>query len=139
MDVETPDTVKRDCYRHGELILIPVAEPPDGAQKDYSVVTLRPVQGKVLAYGEATGHTHRISAGEAEILERYELSWAGASPRLTGRLVRVETAVELDHEDHGHLRNVETGLEETVAPGLYHLGSAREWDYGKGLSDRVRD
>ena len=136
MDIETPVTVKRDCYRHGELILIPVAEPPDGAQ---SVVTLRPVKGKVLAHGEATGHSHRISAGEAEILERYEKSWAGAEPRLVGRCVRVTTATVLDHEDHGHLRNVETGLEETIAPGLYHLGSAREWDYGKGLSARVRD
>jgi hypothetical protein len=49
-------------YRHGDVLLADIPEVPEGA---------RPHPGLVLAYGEATGHSHRVEPEEAA--ELYEL------------------------------------------------------------------
>lgn len=49
----------RFLYRHGDVLIAPVAALPAGA---------RPQIGLILAHGEHTGHTHRIrEAGAASL------------------------------------------------------------------------
>lgn len=47
-------------YRHGDVLVAPIAELPTHTQKQPSLV---------LAWGEITGHSHRIAeSGAAEVL-----------------------------------------------------------------------
>ncbi len=50
-------------YRHGDLIIIPVAELPANCKKQ---------QHLTLAHGEVTGHTHRIA--EVDSADLYALA-----------------------------------------------------------------
>ena len=89
-------------YRHGDVLLTPVAELPEGA-----TATAR--QGDlILAEGEVTGHAHRIADRRVTLRnvgeQRYIEVWA-------------EGAV-LDHEEHGQI---------AVAPGIYQVLQQREY------------
>lgn len=70
-------------YRHGDVLVSPVASIPTAAVKCTHVV---------LAEGEMTGHAHRIA--EARAAELYELNG--------DRFLRVLAAqATLVHEEHG--------------------------------------
>jgi hypothetical protein len=101
---------------------------------------LRRSVGKVIQRGEVTGHAHRISEGEAVILEQYEEAWERGRDRfmdvqgkrevLTARFLEVKTPTTITHEEHGPV---------TLTPGLYEILQAREFDYAANLGRRVRD
>ena len=77
--------MKKECYRHGDVILVP-REVPAGAvlQKEKQVV---------LAYGEVTGHSHAMNG--ACMMFKYS----------DARYLRVQDElVELRHEEHGCLQ-----------------------------------
>lgn len=78
----------------------------------------RTARGYVLAYGEVTGHSHRIE----EEVELYEAD---------GKLyLKTEIAVPLRHEEH---RTVE------IPPGIWEADRVREYDYLTDTIERVRD
>ncbi len=82
-------------YRHGDVLLADVPEIPEGARR-------RP--GLVLAYGEATGHSHRVEPDEAaELFELDNVLYL----RVSGPIAR------LVHEEH--------------APIALYSGSYRVW------------
>ena len=90
-------------YRHGDLLIVRVAEVPSGA-----VVEQEPsVAGVVLAYGEVTGHAHRIEAGTASV-------WDVSGQRY----ITLPDGGTLTHEEHGPI-----GL----APGNYLVVQQREY------------
>ena len=97
-------------YRHGDLLIMPVCGVPKGAKK------VKKSKERILAYGEVTGHAHRLSTGEVTELKG-----------ITYFKTTVETL--LTHEEHGPL---------AFPPGSYQVIHQREFspEYG---SINVRD
>lgn len=102
--------------RQGDVLLIPVEIPaPPGAQATSELV---------LAYGEVTGHTHRLLAPAI-------LQWEQDRQRYVQ--VRGSTPGTLVHEDHDPIPA------PVVIPGqTYRVMPQREWDIS-GLWRRVQD
>lgn len=86
-------------YRHGDVLLKPIGELPQGAKETAT-------EGIVLAYGEVTGHAHRVH-GAATLLAEGE-----------NRVLVVEDAY-LDHEEHGRI-DLESGIYEVLQQREYH-------------------
>ena len=101
-------------HRHGDVGLFPVAELPDECR-------LVPRDGGdvVLAYGEVTGHAHRIASRRVAL-------WSQGDRRY----LVVEEPAELTHEEHGA---------QTLAPGVYEVVQQREYDYLAEMSRAVAD
>lgn len=115
----------RDLVRHGDLLFHPVVNRPQAELKE--------TDRKIIRRGEATGHAHRISEGEAAILEQYERQWSRQGERvavLAREFLEVQTPTTITHEEHGPV---------TLNPGLYEIIQAREFDYAANLGRRVRD
>ena len=113
----------RDLIRHGDLLLRPIDKVREG--------DVRPRSSKVILEGEITGHAHRLlEDGEATILDYYEKTWREEKPVRRDTYVQVASTVTLTHEEHGPL---------TIAPGLYEVIRAREFDYAANLARRVYD
>lgn len=90
--------------RQGDVLLSPVAvEPPEG---------LAVSNEAVLAYGESTGHAHRLSGAV--------LDWADGDRRFVQVL---DAPGSLRHEDH------DPEPAAVVVPGqTYEVVHQREWD-----------
>ena len=94
--------------RHGDVLIQKVEKLPEGAKL---------LKGrKELAFGEVTGHAHRVDLGE--LFETKD-----------GKLyLRVEKLANLSHEEH-----------KTIAlkPGIYRIGIKRQ--YSPEGWEKVRD
>ena len=75
--------------RHGDVLIVPV-ELAGKLSLDIPSSKGEPAKDLILAYGEVTGHAHRITAGVAT-LERFE----NGDARLS-----VTEAATLSHEEH---------------------------------------
>lgn len=97
-------------YRHGDLLIVPVSEVPKGAKKTGKS------KERILAYGEVTGHAHRLSSGEVTELK--------GETFFTTKEVTL-----LTHEEHGPIE---------FKPGTYRVIHQKEYspEYG---SINVRD
>ena len=70
-------------YRHGDLLIVQVNEIPTEA---------KPKEGKVLAYGEVTGHKHQMDIGD--LFETID-----------GKLyLRLKKDGNLTHEEHNRIK-----------------------------------
>ena len=92
--------MKQLKLQQGDVILKQINKAPKGKKSSHLI----------LAEGEATGHHHRISNGEAELLTAGEFMYL---------IVKSKTA-ELEHEEHGMI---------TIPKGDYIVTRVREWDY----------
>jgi hypothetical protein len=99
----------KNIYRQGDVLLVQVSGLPEGAE----VVTgPRNQNGKtVLAFGEVTGHHHRI---ESNLATMYQ--WEGDT------LIEVKPEAVLVHEEHAAI---------PVAPGTYKVTIQREYVAGE--------
>lgn len=124
--------MKKVIIRQGDVALVTVSKLPEGA-------TLAPDQEKkiVLAWGEVTGHHHRIedhvsSVGPAAAAEMVEALIARCKAKLYehkgDRYLVVEEPVNLTHEEH---------TKHTLAPGIYELPVQVE--YSTEMLRRVAD
>ena len=104
--------------RHGDVLLHPVAQAPEGTRKDIARENGRPV----LAYGEASGHRHVI-VGECE-------AFTVADRRFIRMIERGDVVHYADAEhatvstDHA-TKPVEPGLYEVILPHEYAYGEQR--------------
>ena len=94
-------------------------------QGDVLVTKVKEVRGKklkhlVLAEGEATGHCHEITSGEAELYEHEGTLFLS---------VKSEKAV-LTHEEHHAVE---------IPKGDYKIGIVREYDHLLEETRRVAD
>lgn len=88
-------------YRQGDILLIKVSRLPESANVKEETC--------ILAYGEATGHTHHIKC-DAEI-------WVDDSD--TGRrYLKVLNDTTLDHEEHAQI---------ALTPGVFEIIRQREY------------
>jgi hypothetical protein len=94
-------------YRQGDVLLTPVGTLPGNAVKQPHVERL------VLAEGEATGHSHAISAPAG----KYNRYLAG-----TELYLEVLEAVDLEHQEHGTA---------TAEPEIYLVKRQTEDWYGE--------
>lgn len=92
-------------YRQGDVLLIRVDSPAAGeaVPRDGGRI--------VLAYGEATGHAHAISAPEADLFETER----GV------RYLEVREPAELTHEEHAPI---------PLEPGVYEVRRQQEYPAG---------
>ena len=99
-------------YRHGDVFLREAVMPVTAVEavRDGDVV---------LAYGEVTGHAHRIK-------ERTVRMWSAGDQRY----ITVEKPSDLMHEEHGTI---------TLPPGSYEIIQQREYDYLAEMPRAVAD
>jgi len=116
-----------DLVRHGDMLFKRVPERPDSSAGRTQTTKSR----TVIQEGEVTGHAHRITEGEAAILDYYERRWSTDNdPPRSARFLEVATPTTISHEEHKPV---------VLAPGLYEILQAREFDYAANLGRRVRD
>lgn len=84
-------------YRHGDLLIVAEEALPKNA---------KPSKELVLAYGEVTGHAHRLSKG-AQTYSVGGATWFRAVP-----------GTQLTHEEHGPI---------AFEPGVYRVIRQREY------------
>lgn len=92
-----------NIYRHGDVLLKEIDSIPKSAKK---------IKDKNLAYGEATGHSHRFA--DPRLIERF-------SDANKNYLLVCEDA-DLIHEEHKKIR---------VKKGKYEQIQEREYDYAE--------
>jgi archaeosine-15-forming tRNA-guanine transglycosylase len=98
--------------RHGDVAVLWADELPAGATRVGGPI--------VLAYGEATGHAHRVTGGNVSL-------WDVG----TQRYMMVEGGLAtLDHEEHGPV---------TIQPGTYRVVIQQAWDPFTEQGRRVAD
>lgn len=101
---------------HGDVILTFTDMPEDFA--------LMPVvKDSCLAYGEATGHAHKIFGDEGA----YELR---ECPKTKVRHLRVVSPVLLKHQEHSPI---------LLPPGDFKIGIQKEYDPFEKLTRQVAD
>ena len=101
--------MKTNTWRHGDVQLVKVDEMPS----DVKSLGKR----KEIAFGEVTGHAHRIDIGE--LFETKD-----------GTLyLKVDKLAKVSHEEH---------KTKPVAPGVYRVGIKRQYNPDGGWS-KVRD
>ena len=94
-------------YRHGDVFVREVATIPPEAQQEARSGDV------ILAYGEATGHAHRIASPQVAM-------WSVGEQRY----IAVDGGpAELTHEEHGLI---------VIPPGTYEVLIQREYDEEKG-------
>lgn len=100
-----------DHARHGDILPIRIEALPEGAT---------PIPTRPLAYGEVTGHSHKLDAdlGAAEMFER--------DGTLYFRLKELASVV---HDEHNRL---------PLAPGIYEVRIQREY-VPQSVPSKVRD
>lgn len=101
---------------HGDVI-VTLANEPD----DFKKMPL--VNDHCLAYGEATGHAHKIFGDEGAFEVR-------ECPTTKVRHLKVVREVCLKHQEHDAI---------TIPPGFYKTGIQQEYDPFEKLTRRVVD
>lgn len=87
-------------YQQGDVLIKPVGAIPQ---------TARPVAGRILAEGEATGHKHAAVAEDVQLFI------------LDGALyMHAPSGTQIVHEEHH---------EQEIPPGNYVIGKVREYDH----------
>jgi len=106
--------MNKNQIQHGDVLLERVEELPKGCSK------VNPKNGSlIIAEGEATGHSHTITADKAVLYE------------LKGELyVEVLEPVTIDHQEHKAL---------PIPEGIYQIGRVKEHDYISDMERQVRD
>lgn len=89
----------KKLWRHGDVLIEAVAALPHGGVRRH---------GSVLAYGEATGHSHKVETPDAA-----ELWWVNQSLYL-----KVLEPTRIVHEEHQPI---------PLEPGIYRVWQQREY------------
>jgi hypothetical protein len=90
-------------FRQGDVLLVPAM--------DVDVRTCAAAGHLVLAEGEATGHRHQITQGQAELIERDGVVY----------LRVISETAQLTHEEHGPI---------AVPQGIWQVQIQREYSPG---------
>lgn len=105
--------------RQGDLLFVPLEKSPEWPQ----LKNRKPEPEGIIARGEATGHHHRVAT--VEDAEVFDLGFDNLYVRVGPE------GVSILHEEHKAV---------TLAPDtLYQVHRAREYDYLRDATRRVRD
>lgn len=95
-------------YRQGDVLFKQIAELPQGKQKKR--------KDGAVAYGEVTGHSHRLAVADQEVAEVLEIG-NGVYVHVSEAGVCIGGATFV-HEEHGPI---------TLPPGGYEISIQREY------------
>lgn len=110
--------MKQGPVRHGEVILKPIANLPEGAKLE------KEAKKYIVAHSE-TGHHHVL-----ESLKEFKVfTWKD------DRYIEVPAISELWHQKTGK----DTHTPHEIAPGFYKVNIKKHFDYFAGALQRVRD
>lgn len=118
-------------FRQGDILLREVTDV-DASR----LHTVQKRDGIVLAYGEVTGHSHRVS-GEATLAADTDMTEAQAhqfalNGQKNGRLfLLLDDSVSVVHEEHGTIPI--TGRGEAGKPRVFEVIRQREFDKTEGM------
>jgi hypothetical protein len=98
-------------YRQGDILIF--AASPSAITLRHEEVSVDPGGGLVLAYGEATGHAHRVLGAGAHLYRR------GAASDM---VLALSTGARLVHEEHGEI---------DLPSGIYVVRRQREYAPGE--------
>lgn len=101
--------------RHGDILLTKVETLPNGNAVEHN-------GSHVLALGEVTGHSHRLTVKDKE-------SMSVIMDGLT-KYIQLTVSAPLTHEEH---KQVE------VPAGIYRMTFEREYDYAQEEITQVQD
>lgn len=101
-------------FRQGDILIRQIDKIPDG---------LKETNNPILAYGEATGHHHRL-------LERTQNQFMVLEDSVGNKYLKIEQPTELIHEEHDQI---------TIEKGIYFVIHEREYNYFELESKRVQD
>ena len=96
-------------YRQGDVLFRQIARLPKGQQKKRANAT--------VAYGEVTGHSHRLCVEDMPVAEVLEIG-DGLFVHVSESGVRIEGGATFVHEEHGPI---------TLPPGNYEVVIQREY------------
>jgi hypothetical protein len=121
-DVQRKDNTMNNngLYRQGDVYFRRVDALPEGKR------TKR--KDGAVAYGEVTGHSHRLAAEHmdcAEVVDIGDEMYVVVSEE--GLRLKGLNGVVFDHEDHGVMRSAETGVVEVLPAGVYRAWIQREY------------
>lgn len=102
--------------RHGDLLL----EKRSDLTPEEIAENATPRQDGVLAFGEATGHSHQVEGGQ--VLETED----GSRYAIVGE----ESEAQVTHEEHDTIE---------LDAGVYEVNNQQEWDIETGDQRRVVD
>lgn len=88
--------------RQGDVLLVKIKSMPEGLKQ----------KSNVLAFGEVTGHNHRLVGG---------LVFADRDGK---QFCKLESEGVLEHEDHAHI---------SIPKGVYEVRLQREFDILEGV------
>lgn len=99
----------KQIYRQGDVLFTRVARLPKGDRKKR--------QNATVAYGEVTGHSHRLAVEDQVAAEVLEIG-AGLYVHVSEAGVRIAGGCTFVHEEHGPV---------TLPPGNYRVEIQREY------------
>ena len=94
----------KKLIRQGDVMLEPVSSIPIDIKK----------KDEILAYGEVTGHKHRLFGGQFQVFKDQENT----------QFVQIQEETELVHEEHDTLQ---------IPKGVYKVVMQREFDIVEGI------
>ena len=103
------------AVRHGEILLVPIAELPEGAEETF--------KGKEYIVGHSeTGH-HHVAYGNIGVFTLGERTF-----------LKIESKSRIEH-----LKTFERHPTQPLFKGLYEVTVKRAYDYFKKRMENVRD
>ena len=112
MEMEITMTKNTTFVRHGDLLIRRVESIP---------TTAKPTNDAILAYGEVTGHKHRLVGQQVQVFQ---------DEKTQIKYFQLGQQAELVHEEHKPIQ-----LEE----GTYMVVQEREFDFFESEIRRVAD
>lgn len=103
--------------QQGDVVMKSISDFPKGER-----VLDEQMKSKILAYGEVTGHAHRLADPEDVAVETFRI--------LNVIYMNVKKPTMLNHEEH---KTIE------IPPGKYEIGIVRETDHMAGVTRQVAD
>lgn len=100
-------------FRQGDVLISQVAQLPEAAQPIESAMSKK----IVLAWGEVTGHHHRIE-NDGDVVEAEEFTMKDAAGVVRRFLKVFDLGATVKHEEHAAI---------ALPPGLYEVTIQREY------------
>jgi hypothetical protein len=94
----------KNIYRHGDIVIKEITEFPKN---------LKRINNPILAYGEATGHHHKL-------VKEAENQFSVLEDNAGNKYLQINEPTDLVHQEHKTI---------TIEKGLYFISHEREYNY----------
>ncbi len=113
---------KKLAYRQGDVVIT-----AESAPNPNTLQVCQDSDAKILAYGETTGHAHRVTRGNVEVFKGI-----GAIPAT--KWLKALTEIEIEHEEHPTQK-----LPPLPPDQLYKINIEKEYNWQEKVLRNVAD